>query len=315
MTNNLSAIELSTEFLKGHSSDSLAVGLIDFSSHSFDSFQLDRSGSDVFESGSQQSGDSVYFDLASLSKPLLNSLASFSEPELVSDEMKLLLNHRGGLPAWGLLPKNGWKEILLAYPILQSETLYSDYSALRFMLEFNKASKSSLHEVAAKTWDEEIVFWKELSPGARTLQNGYISGKANFRGVHDPNAYNVNDHVSHAGLFGTIEGVCKTLLNFDRKFNLLETMIPDLKGKHERFVRGWDTVANPAKTLAGPGCGEHTFGHLGFTGTSIWIDPVKKLGHVILCNATKEFWHDKRDFNQFRMNLGELLWSCAALRD
>ncbi|MCO4753891.1 MAG: hypothetical protein KC478_05390, partial [Bacteriovoracaceae bacterium] len=83
--------------LKNQNSDALAVGVIDFNDHSFNSFELEKSSAQVFEGN----GD-IYFDLASLSKPLTNSLGAFSAPELVSDQMKLLLNHRSGLPAWGL---------------------------------------------------------------------------------------------------------------------------------------------------------------------------------------------------------------------
>ena len=42
------------------------------------------------------------------------------------------------MPAWGLLPNFGWKEQILNYSIKESETLYSDFSALRVMLELEK---------------------------------------------------------------------------------------------------------------------------------------------------------------------------------
>jgi CubicO group peptidase (beta-lactamase class C family) len=80
-----------------------------------------------------------------------------------------------------------------------------------------------------------------------------------------------------------------------------------LEPKH-RFVNGWDRAQDLENTLAGTGCSEHTFGHLGFTGTSIWIDPVKKLGHVILSNATKLYWYDKQDLNNFRRLIGQRIW-------
>ncbi len=65
---------------------------------------------------------------------------------------------------------------------------------------------------------------------------------------------------------------------------------------------------NPDDTLAGRGCGEFTFGHLGFTGTSIWIDPEKMKGHVILSNATKFHWFDKTNLNDMRRVIGEQVW-------
>lgn len=296
----------STQFFKSQNLDALAIGVLDFKSGSFSSFQLDHF--------SEEGGEPVFFDLASLSKPLVNSLGKFSAPERVSEEIALLLNHRGGLPAWGLLPRHGWKEILESYPIQESPTLYSDYSALRFMLEFNRSGQTSLREVASQTWDEEVVFWKDLTNHHTTVQNGFRNGRPNLRTVHDPNAFVINDFVSHAGLFGTVSGVCKTLLSFDKKYELLDSMKSSLEkslddGGHERFVHGWDTVADTSNTLAGNGCGKHVFGHLGFTGTSIWIDPAQKLGYVLLTNATKLFWHDKHELNLFRKSLGEFIWS------
>jgi CubicO group peptidase (beta-lactamase class C family) len=83
----------------------------------------------------------------------------------------------------------------------------------------------------------------------------------------------------------------------------------DLATHNHRFAYGWDRVENPGNTLAGAGCGPSTFGHLGFTGTSIWIDPEKGLGHVILSNATKYHWYDKVGLNDIRRAIGEKVWS------
>lgn len=288
------------KFFQSQDFDALALGIVNFKSGDFESFQLDKANNP----------SPVYFDLASLTKPLSNSLAFFSAPERVSAEMKLLLNHRGGLPAWGLLPKHGWREIIQSYPVKESETLYSDFSALRFMLEFDKGQGPALRQTAQATWDKEVLFWKDLRPEQRTVQNGFVKGRPNYRAVHDPNAFNLGEFVSHAGLFGTVEGVCRTLLNFENKFELIERMQRDLANNPgHRFVNGWDTVSDPSNTLAGDGCSPQVFGHLGFTGTSIWIDPVKNLGQVLLCNATKIHWYDKSELNKFRKSFGELIWS------
>jgi CubicO group peptidase (beta-lactamase class C family) len=82
-----------------------------------------------------------------------------------------------------------------------------------------------------------------------------------------------------------------------------------LKQSSHRFNGGWDRVENIENTFAGLGCSKETFGHLGFTGTSIWIDTNKKLGHVILANATKHYWFDKFEFNKLRKNIAQQVWS------
>lgn len=45
---------------------------------------------------------------------------------------------------------------------------------------------------------------------------------------------------------------------------------------------GWDTPSQPSS--AGTRLSEHAFGHTGFTGTSIWIDPDKDLFIILLTN-------------------------------
>jgi CubicO group peptidase (beta-lactamase class C family) len=126
--------------------------------------------------------------------------------------------------------------------------------------------------------------------------------------VHDPNAYNLNCFTSHAGVFSNIQGLCLTLLNYEEKTNLISELKNLGKTQTNRFVRGWDRVENPNNTLAGFGCSQNTFGHLGFTGTSVWIDCDKKKANIILTNATKKYWYEKQGLNDLRRAIGEIIW-------
>lgn len=282
--------------------DALAVGVLDLKKNIFNFFQVDQE--------KRIDDKKIYFDLASVSKPLINSNLAFRFKESVDKKMDLALNHRSGLPAWGLLDKKTWKTQILNYEIKESETLYSDFGALRFFLEMEKKETDARKE-ASKLWDKEVTFWKELPENALCLQNGHRQGHPNIGVVHDPNAYVIDDFVSHAGLFGTIEGVCKTLLNMNKDYDLLGQMRGLLKENNlkNRFVMGFDTASDAQTSLSGRGADLHSvFGHLGFTGTSFWIDAKKECGHVILTNATKHFWYDKRELGDFRRNLGEAVW-------
>lgn len=288
--------------------DALGVGVIDFKNKTFKALEVNH-----FEEKLKFKDDpTLYFDLASLTKPLTNSLAYFLRPEAFDENMQLALSHRGGIPAWGLLPHIGWREQVSAYPIKPSETLYSDFSALRVHLELAK-KKIDQKQICSEVWDRETVFWKDLPVHFPTPQYGYKNGLPNFGQVHDPNAWVINDFTSHAGLFSTIDGLCRTLLNYQQKTGFIEKVKADLSKHNHRFAYGWDRVENPQSTLAGVGCGPHTFGHLGFTGTSIWIDPDKMLGHVILSNATKYFWYDKVGLNDLRRAIGEEVWKLKGI--
>lgn len=294
-------IELAKDYLLSSNSDAIGVAILDFDKNSSEHFELYN------DLANPNSGDGeVYFDLASLTKPLVNSFAHIIE-NIQDSEMELLLNHRAGLPAWGLLEKDHWREQLFSYEIKESTTLYSDFSALRYMLEFEKRTGKDIYEVVRMHHDEKIIFWKELD-GQTVLQNGFYHSRPNIGKVHDPNAFNLNTFTSHAGLFGTIDGLARTLLSFNQKYKLLDKFKTRSK---TRFSFGFDTVENPSQALAGEGCSELTFGHLGFTGTSFWIDPKQKRGHIILTNATKLYWYDKNQLNKFRKELGKLVWNRA----
>ncbi len=292
--------KVTQDFLEDSYIDAIDIGIVDFDKKTFESKLFSNP---LLEDEKNK----IYFDLASVSKPLVNGIGFLACKKQISDEMKLVLNHQGGLPSWGLLSKDTWKDTILNYKIQKSKTLYSDFSALRFYLECEKLGLN-LKKECENYWDSEIVFWKDLKDDFKTVQNGFVKQKENFRAVHDPNAYNLDEFVSHAGLFGTANGVAKTLLKLDKDFNLLDLMDESMQKDESRFVNSWDRVEDISNTFAGIGCSNRTFGHLGFTGTSIWIDCKKKLGHIILSNATKLYWYDKKSFNRYRKTIGELVW-------
>lgn len=283
--------------------DAVGVGVIDFKKNSFQAVEANQFEGDV----KIKTEPTIYFDLASLTKPLTNSLSYFLKPDAFDADTLLCLSHRGGLPAWGLLPQQGWKEQILNYPIKESETLYSDFSALRVMLNLEKKGIDQ-KKLCSEVWDKETLNWLDLPQHFPTLQYGYKNSLPNFGQVHDPNAWVINSFCSHAGLFSTVDGLCRTLLNYQSKTGFIDKVKTDLQKHTHRFAYGWDRVENPAQTLAGKGCGAFTFGHLGFTGTSIWIDPDKMLGHVILSNATKYYWYEKQGLNEIRRAIGEVVW-------
>ena len=289
------------EYLNNHDVDAIGVGIIDFNSKAFVSKTYQKHDGVIVDNSK------IYFDLASLTKVLTNGFFYLDHIKQMDSKDRLLIEHRAGLPAWGLLSKNSWRDEILSYPITESQTLYSDYSALRFMLEVEKKLGCNFKEEVSKFYDCELKFWKELDTLDETLQNGYEKGLANFTKVHDPNARNINEFTSHAGLFATVDGLCKTLLKAEDKLKFINTVQSNITDN--RFVLGWDRVENPQKSTAGVGCSDSTFGHLGFTGTSVWIDPRLRKCILILSNTTKHFWHDRYDLNNFRKKLGEIAWT------
>src|SRR5690606_35803809 len=112
------------------------------------------------------------------------------------------------------------REQILSYKIKESETLYSDFSALRVMLELEKKGINQ-KKICETVWDNETLYWTDLPIGAKLLQYGYKNLEKNFGVVHDPNAFVINEYCSHAGLFSTTRGLCQTLLNYQERRTLL----------------------------------------------------------------------------------------------
>jgi CubicO group peptidase (beta-lactamase class C family) len=292
----LKAIEL----LAPLSFDHLSVGFIDFSAFNYDFFEI------VPEGISKK----VFYDLASVTKPLVLASSYLYRPDWFDSQLKLTLNHQAGIPSWGRISHPEWREFIKSFSIEKSATLYSDYSALRTMIELEDRNKINLKKECTNWWDEEIYFWKDLPHDVYTPPTGFRGGRVIQGEVHDPNAYVINEFCSHAGLFGSMDGVCKTILNLQKKYNLLDAINLEFTSNKnlDRFIWGWDRAQDLQTTLAGQGCSEKTFGHLGFTGTSIWIDIEKKKAVVVLSNATKNYWYHKDGINNIRRVFGEYCW-------
>ena len=273
--------------------DALAVGVIDFKKQSFTTC----------------GHTDTYFDLASVTKVLGMASVYALHPKEFSPEMRLLIEHRAGLPAWGLLPNPGWKEIINSYHPKEAATLYSDYSAIRANLEIENKFKKTTPEILKKIWDKEVCFWRNLPGDAACVATGERNNHVIQGDVHDPNAWVIKEWCGHAGLFGTVAGVCRTLLKLEEESKFINLVKTGMANHPHRFIFGWDRVENPQETLAGVGCSTQTFGHLGFTGTSVWIDAEKMMGHVILSNATRDGWYRKDGLNELRRAIGSLVWS------
>lgn len=260
--------------------DLLALAHIDFKNRHFESVLYQKTSHSI-----RPLSERIYFDLASLTKPLSNGIIFQMYPEKFDSAMIDLLNHRAGLPSWAILGKKDYRDFLMSFDLTPSQTIYSDLSSLRLMLELEKKN-INLKKELDEFYKNKIRFWTDTT----------------FK-VHDPNAFNLKSFCTHAGFFASIEGLCEALLHIhDMGF------LKNIQPSENRFEGGWDFVQNTMDTLAGEGCHPGTFGHLGFTGTSIWIDPVSQMGHVILTNATKNYWHERKQLNQIRKIFGKFVW-------
>ena len=136
--------------------------------------------------------------------------------------------------------------------------------------------------------------------------------------VHDPRAFAMDGVAGHAGLFGTADDLaiyCRTLLR-GGELNGVRILSPlgvkkftephSLPGNGSRSL-GWDmdtSFSAQRGELFPAGDG---YGHTGFTGTSIWIDPSSKTAIIILTNRVHP--DDKGNVTELRRLIGTIVAS------
>ena len=129
-----------------------------------------------------------------------------------------------------------------------------------------------------------------------TAVNAGAEGEVWLRGqVHDPTSYRMNGVAGHAGLFSTADDLsiyCQMILNGGQyhgvrilsPLTIAEMTKPRLvsAGGGTRGL-GWD-MNTSYSTNRGELFPLGSFGHTGFTGTSIWIDPASQMFVIFLSN-------------------------------
>ncbi len=133
--------------------------------------------------------------------------------------------------------------------------------------------------------------------------------------VHDDNAYAMGGVAGHAGLFGSARDIDRLLVELRacwlgksdflpaalvREFWTVDGSVPE-----STWALGWDTPS-PTRSMAGVRFSKNTVGHLGFTGTSVWMDLDRDRHIVLLTNRV----HPKRDndaIREFRPMIHDLI--------
>jgi len=131
--------------------------------------------------------------------------------------------------------------------------------------------------------------WPDIAPTEidNQLRHRLVQGE-----VHDENAFTIGGVSGHAGVFSTspdLSHFCQMLLNGGvyahkrilKRATITEFTAPQPISKNERTL-GW--VVPTASSSSGHYFSVHSYGHTGFTGTTIWIDPDRQLFVVLLTN-------------------------------
>ena len=225
--------------------------------------------------------------------------------------LRMLLAHSSGLPAYVKLfqtahNKDELLEQALRVPLTAAPGSRAEYSDIGFILlgqAMEKLSGEPLDQfcrreifaklnLASTCFNPPVSLKLAIPPTEddRTFRHRLIQGE-----VNDENASVMGGVAAHAGCFSTVLDVSvfaqcmlqggtplvkkKTLEIFTRR--------QDLPTGTSRAL-GWDTPSQPSQS--GKYFSSRSYGHLGYTGTSLWIDPDRQLSITLLTNRT---WPDR----------------------
>ncbi len=230
--------------------------------------------------------------------------------------VEMLLRHTSGLPAHRCFferlggagfQRQGLRRLLLTEPLENQpgeKQVYSDlgYMFLSWVVERISGQRLDhfVHKRIYAPLGINDLGFRDLIRGAGKEEEGGAAvmptrncpwrGRVLFGEVEDENAWVAGGVEGHAGLFGSVVGVhrlCHEILAVLKgdPSPVVPAVIREFVKKNGQMtmVGGFDT---PSKDNSSSGrfFSEYSVGHLGFTGTSFWMDPVDDKIVILLTN-------------------------------
>lgn len=246
----------------------------------------------------------------SLDAPVGRYLPRFSGGAKDRVTVRMLLDHTSGLRSYAPLFKQartreGAISVLYAEPIVRTpgeSPVYSDLNAIVLGLVIESASGMPLEqfvarEVFAPLEMEQTTYRPSPAATRRTVPTALWRGHPIQGRVNDPNADVLGGAAGHAGIFSTGMDLARYAQAWLRngvgpkgqwvKPATIRAFLQRGVNSGPRLL-GWDTAEHGGKepSVFGNLISDAGYGHTGFTGTEIWIDPARDLFLVFLTNRT-----------------------------
>jgi CubicO group peptidase (beta-lactamase class C family) len=276
--------------------------------------------------GAEVDPDRTVYDLASLSKvvgtttavmllvedgkmslddPVQAYLPEFSGYMKDRVTIRHLLTHTSGLPAGSDAASDTPERTLLrlmSVPLEHAPGMRVEYSDVGFVVLFAAAERAA-GEPLYRLLDRRVFEPLRMYSTTYAMGEGCLrcAGTSRSRGdayrgkVHDPISRRLGGIGGNAGLFSTAHDMARFAAMLANGGELdgvrvlrgatIRQFTQRQPGSGTRAL-GWDTPGAPGTGASGTRVSDRSFGHTGFTGTSIWIDPERGTWVVLLANRT-----------------------------
>ena len=246
-----------------------------------------------------------------LDVPVAGVIPQFAKGDARRQEVtiRMLLAHSSGLPAYVRLYKDAHTredllQAALAVPLAADPDTRAEYSDIGFIIL--GAALERIADESLASFCERMVFGPlamhhtaycppaPLRAGIPPTEDDREFRRRIIQGeVQDENASVLGGVAGHAGLFSNAADLAifaHCMLQGGRPALRPDTvqLFTRRHGLGSRAL-GWDTPSAPSQS--GKYFSPRSFGHLGYTGASLWIDPERQLAIVLLTNRT---WPDKQ---------------------
>ncbi len=263
--------------------------------------------------------------LLSLSDRVARFLPEFENPEKEGVTIEQLLTHTAGFPTWrpiyaAIQDRAQTAEYLARLPLdspAGTKVAYSDLGFITLTVVLERIYQMSFGELARREIFEPLGLTRTFFNPPRARQREIAGGEVSMdreredarpwgsqvdelpmwrRGfvwgeMQDGNGYFLGGAVGHGGLFSTLEETYAMARQFLPGSQLIPTESLSLfsrnftVGLNRNRSLGW-MLASTDGCAAGSALPPDAFGHTGFTGTSLWIDPQRQRVYVLLTNRT-----------------------------
>ncbi|HYU51630.1 MAG TPA: serine hydrolase, partial [Gemmatimonadaceae bacterium] len=252
-----------------------------------------------------------------LNRTVVSYLPEFNSPEKAQITVRQLLTHSGGLEAGANIYQTARGRDQYLYQINArpleytpgANMIYSDWDMILVQLVMERITGKTLDVLASEKifrplgmidtqFQPPFTIRTRIAPTqVDDARGGLLWGT-----VHDENAWAMGGVAGHAGLFSTAKDLAlfsMMILNGGEGANGVRLVKPATiarwtarQGKESTRALGWDSPEGGSS--AGQFFSPWSFGHTGFTGTSIWIDPEKDLFVVVLTNRVNPSRNNNR---------------------